>query len=366
MKVSIFVRNKSLGPSCAYRICKYIDDTNQNINISQYSSDKSYSRTRKLDKHSILQKVNKVYLFFEGTINRLIYIIKDLLIVKPDTVVIQREIFPKHLPIFAYKILSKYLDRVKTVIWDFDDNIRANNEISEREYNLLCEKSNHIIVSTEFLKTTIPDKFKYKCKILHTTDHDMCCIDLDNINKNRLLSFNKEVYLIWVGTFSNIKYLRNIIPYLDKAAEELNKNNKILTLRVVSNGRIELKTKYLKIENIEWGRKISLESMIKSHIGLMPLESNQYTLGKAGFKAVQYIGMGLPTIVSDVGFNRDVISNKVNGFVIKDNKEWVESILSISNNYEIWISMSEKARDTWKDKFNSDDINLELQKLIFN
>ena len=55
----------------------------------------------------------------------------------------------------------------------------------------------------------------------------------------------------------------------------------------------------------------------------MPLPDNEWTKGKCGFKAIQYMAMGKPTVLSAVGFNNELIEHGKDGFLCKTEDEWV-------------------------------------------
>lgn len=101
-----------------------------------------------------------------------------------------------------------------------------------------------------------------------------------------------------------------------------------------------------------------------AHIGLMPLNNNKYNKGKGAFKAVQYIGFGLPTIVSNVGFSSKVIDNRYNGFIYDEYSDWKEGLLNLCQDKELWLKMSNNSRCKWESDFNALRIIDVLSELI--
>ena len=59
---------------------------------------------------------------------------------------------------------------------------------------------------------------------------------------------------------------------------------------------------------------------LKIDIGVMPLTDDAWAKGKCGFKAIQYMSLGIPTIASDVGVNNKIIEHATNGFVDNEYK----------------------------------------------
>jgi len=277
-----------------------------------------------------------------------------MLINHSETVVINRKMFPRVMPFYGRSLLNKYLKN-KAIYWDFDDNIIYDKEIMQVEKQLLSKYSNLIIVTSEYLKNTIDKEYMHKVKLLVTTDATFQHLNLDNINTKRLLSYKDKIYIVWVGTKNNLAFLYNILPYLDKAAGEVNRiNNKTLHLRIVSNENIVYNTNYLMIENIEWTRSKAKEELLLSHIGVMPLEDSEYTRGKGGFKGIQYISAALPCVMSNVGFNTEVIQDGVSGFFAIEPHDWVSKITELSIDDNTWSNMSIAARKRWEEKFSSE------------
>ena len=45
-----------------------------------------------------------------------------------------------------------------------------------------------------------------------------------------------------------------------------------------------------------------------------------------GFKIIQYMALGIPSVVSPVGANRDLVTHGENGFSANSATEWVEAL----------------------------------------
>jgi len=56
----------------------------------------------------------------------------------------------------------------------------------------------------------------------------------------------------------------------------------------------------------------------------MPLEDTEWARGKCGFKALQYMALGIPTIAANVGVNSTIITHGQDGFIAKTTEDWFE------------------------------------------
>ena len=159
---------------------------------------------------------------------------------------------------------------------------------------------------------------------------------------------------MWVGTSSNLFNLYSILEELDSYANIMKRNHgKNVILNVVCNKSIVFTSKHLVINNILWSREIAANAIATSHIGIMPLLDNTFALGKGGFKLIQYMASGLPVVASSVGFNKSVV-NDLYGRLVDNNQksEWINSLLCISCNWDVWNKFSHEAHKYWDKEFS--------------
>lgn len=257
---------------------------------------------------------------------------------------------------FSFRFLLRSIVRHGVpLLWDFDDHIIDNGEVSHSTFNFYAKYATKIIVTHDYLKGLIPMEYQNKVHILPTTDGDMYKIfQSEDINSKRIESLDRgNVNLVWVATSVNLKYLEGIIGELDSTARVLKEQqNKTLHLKVICNAPLLSKCNCLKLENIKWTREAAIKGMKESHIGIMPLEDTAFTRGKGGFKLVQYLSIGLPCIGSDVGFNHNVISSNCGFLIATEHPEkWRNAILKLCE-AGVWEKYSEEAFKQWLSYFS--------------
>jgi glycosyltransferase involved in cell wall biosynthesis len=54
----------------------------------------------------------------------------------------------------------------------------------------------------------------------------------------------------------------------------------------------------------------------------MPLTNDAWAEGKCGFKALQYMALSIPTVLSPVGVNNEIVQDQVNGLFADTESEW--------------------------------------------
>ena len=347
-KVSVYVKGNRNAPTY-YRIYQYLDKIQEcQFRYNQMYADWVHDRFMPFSKQPLYIRI---FALIHAYFRMLFSLLLDC-ITKPDVLIIHRRVLVRYMP-YSYKFLLNKIAKRSKIIWDFDDNILENKEVSYQILNFYANVSSNIIVTHEFLKDLLPDIYKKKVFIMPTTDGDMYKDFLKNsqINLRRLESIDKVIELVWVATSVNLPHLENIVEELDNAARILrDEYSKELILNVVCDAPLTYESNYLTINNIKWTHNIAIDIIYRSHIGIMPLSDNNFTKGKGGFKLIQYMSAGLPCIASNVGYNSYVISSNM-GRLVDKNSEWTDAILFMSDKMH-WVELSKCAYSNWQSKFS--------------
>lgn len=346
-RVSVYVKGNRAS-TAYYRIYQYLDniegvECKYRMMMSSYVHDKYMP----VSKQSVWVKVMVyVHIYFRMLMALLCDVVKV-----PDVIVVHRRIISRFMPL-SYKLLLLFLKfRKVRFIWDFDDNITESGEVSKATFEFYSNLSDVIIVTHDYLQDMIPVEFREKVWIMPTTDGDMyMSFKSGKLNDCRLSDFEKEIRLVWVATSSNLQYLNDIVPVLDSTAEKLLKKGQVLKLSVVCDAGLKHECKNLVVENIKWTREKAIAAMKSGHIGVMPLADNAFTKGKGGFKLVQYMSVGLPSIGSNVGYNMFVLADGA-GMLVEDNAGWENAIIKLSDK-KTWSKYSQNAYNRWLQNFS--------------
>jgi glycosyltransferase involved in cell wall biosynthesis len=104
-------------------------------------------------------------------------------------------------------------------------------------------------------------------------------------------------------------------------------------LRVIGTPAYELSP--VDVEAMSWRAATELEDLNKIDIGVMPLPDDNWSKGKCGLKALQFMALGIPTICSPVGVNTDIIQDNENGFLAGTEAEWVDKLSRLLRSAEL-------------------------------
>ena len=78
----------------------------------------------------------------------------------------------------------------------------------------------------------------------------------------------------------------------------------------------------------------------------MPLPDDEWVKGKCGLKGLSYMALEVPTIMSRVGVNSEIINEGINGFLASNEAEWINRISQLIESFDLRKKLGEKARET--------------------
>lgn len=334
-----------IAPGQRFRFEQYINllrAEKYQVSILSFLSDTAYSILYKRG-HTI----NKAYSIVLGFIKRFLYLFKLLNV---DYVFIFRESSPIGPPVFEW-IIAKVLR--KKIIYDFDDAIWLTDKLSEGKIEKLirwrskvssiCKWSYKISCGNAYL-ADYAKQFNSNVIINPTT------IDTEQVHnpknllrvatsgeKDVVLKDNSSVVIGWTGSHSTLKYLENLETVLSKIEAKFEH----VSFAVIADRKPEMRLKRLNF--IPWNKDTEVEDLFRLDIGIMPLPNDEWTKGKCGFKALQYMSLGIPAVASPVGVNTTIIKQGVNGYLAKTDQEWFNALADLINHSELRERLGVKA-----------------------
>ena len=175
-----------------------------------------------------------------------------------------------------------------------------------------------------------------------------------------------RMLLVWTGQRSTLPYLLERLPVLCEAARRA--EGRQITLRLLCDTlptREEMgDTGPLRIEPLEWAIEREVELLADADVGLMPLPDNAWTRGKCGFKALQYMALGIPALCSPVGANRDIVQDGVSGFLAHTEREWLDRLAQLCSDPELRCRLGRGARARVRQHYALETAAPVLVKLI--
>lgn len=159
----------------------------------------------------------------------------------------------------------------------------------------------------------------------------------------------ERVCIGWSGSPSTIPYIDGLTPALLKLK---NRFGERIYFKVMGDPRYE--NPALGVKGLAWREETEVEDTAELDIGLMPLPDDPWTRGKCGFKALLYMALAVPPVVSPIGVNADIVQDGVNGFTATTDDEWVEKLSMLVEDADLRQRLGARGRETVVERFSFD------------
>jgi glycosyltransferase involved in cell wall biosynthesis len=100
-----------------------------------------------------------------------------------------------------------------------------------------------------------------------------------------------------------------------------------------------------------WREEEEVETLQRFAVGLMPLPRDEWTRGKCGLKALQYMACGVPPIVTPYGAALEIVADGVNGLHADAPAEWRAAIARLRDDPEERTRLGAAARETVETRY---------------
>lgn len=256
-----------------------------------------------------------------------------------DRIFVYREMAPLGPPIFEW-ILARVLRR--KYIYDFDDAIwLPNYSASNARFHRLkfykkvnrCMKWAWKISAGNAYLADYARQFNPNVSIIPTT--------IDTIHHHNLQTdyAHHPPVIGWTGTHTTMRYLDTIVPVLAELEQQFE-----FEFLVISNEDPNIPLRSFRY--LPWKKESEIKDLATINIGIMPLEEDIWSKGKCGFKALQYMALGIPTVLSPVGVNTSIVEHGINGFHARSESEWKLYLTMLLKDAELRRQVGQAGKQT--------------------
>lgn len=259
-----------------------------------------------------------------------------------NKIFIEYELFP-YLPVWG-EFLLKLLG-VKYIV-DYDDAIFHNYDLSTNKIirSLLGKKidkvmrySSTVIAGNNYLADRAKKAGAKRIEIIPTV------IDIDRYGIKK--GNNSDRIIIgWIGSPFTLKYIKSISTVLQFLVEKY----KVEICIVGAKADIEVNK---NIHYINWEEDTEVASISNFDIGIMPLVDSPWEQGKCSYKLIQYMACGVPVVASQIGMNKEVVTEGENGFLVNTKDEWLKALELYIQSPEMRLSHGLEGREKVKEKY---------------
>lgn len=261
-------------------------------------------------------------------ISRGIYLFKILyFFLWADVIYIQKKTFPR-LFLSTMKVINS------RIIFDLDDAIYArptsveahlfDAKNCERQLINMVKRCRQVVVGNTYLYQYVM-KYNSRIAIIPTpVDHKQFSILVPETLNSKSEKRREKVVIGWVGKSENLIYLDLIKDALQQIS---NLRQNMVNLKIISNKPYFIEG--VDIINQSWNIENEVENLRPIDIGLMPLVDDEWSHGKCSFKALQFMCLGIPVVISPVGANKELVIHGKNGYLANTNEEWIKYLLDL-------------------------------------
>lgn len=273
-----------------------------------------------------------------------------------DIIFVQREAFMTGSSFFE-KRFAKSKSKTK-LVFDFDDSIwlldtsDANKKWgwlkSAKKTGDIIKVSDLILAGNDYL-AEYARTFNSNVKVIPTT------VDTDIFYRKSEYLNNEKICIGWSGSITTIKHFEQAIPFLRKIKSKYGEK---VYFKVM--GDESYTNEELSIKGIPWTEETEVEELSTFDIGIMPLPNDEWVKGKCGLKGLSYMALEVPTIMSDVGVNSQIIEDGKNGLLASSEEQWIEKISQLIESFELRKKLGKEGRNTVIERYS-----MESQKATY-
>lgn len=330
---------KGTAPSQRFRFEQYWTELEQehDLEFHAFIDDKLWKTLYQPGKHLL-----KVWLML-GAFFRRFRLLSTIR--KADFVFIHREASQVGPPIFEW-IIAKVLR--KKYIYDFDDALWKPNysEVNSTFQRLKAYwKIKYIIRWAETVTAGNEYLMAYARQYNSNVVYLPTTIDT-NYHKTEAKKNSNQIRIGWTGTHTTMQYL----PLIEQINPLLHQQDRIIWT-IISNQKPDLNL--ANLEFIQWKKETEIEDLSTFDIGIMPLEDNEWSKGKCGFKALQYMALGIPTVLSPVGTNLEIVTDGKNGLFATSAEQWAEKINHLIDDTDFRESLAQNGLKRIQEQYST-------------
>ena len=239
------------------------------------------------------------------------------------------------------------------IVFDFDDSIFVRYRSPSNAYwsylkfagktATLCRKASQVMAGNAYL-ADYASRHNDAVTLIPTT------IDTDLYRPERRRPRDDGTVTIgWTGSHSTAQHLERLRPALTELAARQ-------PFRLIVIGANTPPIPGALVEARTWSAETEVDDLSDVDIGIMPLPDDAWSRGKCGLKALQYMGLGIPAVVSPVGVNTEIVVDGVNGLIAGTDDEWIDRLATLMNDAALRNKLGIAARESVEQRYSAKEI----------
>lgn len=220
----------------------------------------------------------------------------------------------------------------KRIIYDIEDNLLTDEGVpkglrqrlkGQGKARFLLRRADHVLTASPFMV----DRYR-AINVAGRVTLIYPSVDTDAFRPRETPQMEDKPVIGWTGTFSSRPYLDLLRPVLQDLARRVD-------YKLIVIGNFDYALPGVDLEVLIWSREAEVAQMQRLDIGLYPLPDDDWVLGKAGLKVIQYMAFGLPSVSSNIGTATRQVTDGVNGFLVDTETQWLDVLERLCRNPDL-------------------------------
>jgi glycosyltransferase involved in cell wall biosynthesis len=266
-----------------------------------------------------------------------------------DLVLIHREAFPFFSPLVEKAIMKRH----PKVVFSFDDAVYVGHDRSTMHYSWLYRFKygagiDKVIQNAALVIAGSPVLANYARKYNDNIAVMPTVVDLERypftLPQERL---DRTITVGWYGSNSTSQYLDMIVPALQRLAAAYPGK---VRFRFYGDHRLSLPLP--DFQAFPFRLETEIQDLQSMDIGLMPLPDTAWTRAKCAFKAIQYMALGMPTVLTPIGMSGELVQHGENGLHATTVDEWFEALSRLVSDLHLRQRIALAGRKTIEEQYS--------------
>lgn len=329
------------GAGCRFRISQfipYLESVGYEVTVSPFFSPEFFRLVYRPGQYA-----KKVAAFFGLSLRRF----RSLRgLSQYDLVFIYREAFPVGPP-----LIERWLARPgrPPIVYDFDDAVFLPN----------VSDANRFIVSLKWAGK-VPEILRLSARVIAGNDflagfaraHNAAvitvptCVDTDKFVPRANPAVSAPPVVGWIGSPTTAPYLSMLTAVFQHVAADTPFQLK------VSGAASDVSVPGVRVTNVPWSLADEVSLFNTCDVGVYPLTDDEWSKGKCGFKAIQFMACGVPVLASAVGVNREIVVDGVNGLLATTAEEWETKLRRLLTDPALRARLAAAGRRTVEERYS--------------
>jgi glycosyltransferase involved in cell wall biosynthesis len=235
-------------------------------------------------------------------------------------------------------------------VLDFDDAIYlSNTSDANRGLAKLKFAGKTAIIARHAELVVVGNEYLAGWAAQHAARVDVIPTTVDTVTytpRRAVRDRDRDVCIGWSGSVTTARYLDAITPVLRDLQRRYG-----VRIRVI--GDEEYRISGADVDAIRWQANSEVEDLQEIDIGVMPLPDDEWARGKCGLKALQYMALGIPTVMSPVGVNRKIASGG-SAWLAESTEDWSRALTELILDSRLRDTLGRKGRERVEHEYSAD------------